>query len=208
MSEKPTAWYDKGAGSFYLSKDAIPTQFLAQEARIVALGPIATPPAPSTALNFAHYPSLSAATRQASDDIRQFRAKITAKPAPSTASEDGLPPLPKRTGLTLTMPDRNRVCELLCDVPMDSAKKQELFTADQMRDYARAALAATQAEGAKDGLQRLASNLIAELDASLYLNDYCGLEVDKRRATAVTSAIEALRVAAANPGDALKVDGQ
>lgn len=42
-------------------------------------------------------------------------------------------------------------------------------------------------------LLEAANNLLRTLDNHVYVNDYCGLEVSKHNAPAVTNAIEALR---------------
>ena len=48
-------------------------------------------------------------------------------------------------------------------------------------------------------LRTAAQQLLGALDKSLYMNDYCGLEVSKHDQPDVTDAIENLRAALAEP---------
>ncbi len=64
--------------------------------------------------------------------IKSVLKRIT-PPAPVPAGE--FPPLPKADGLTLTMPDKHSVCELLWHGAADSTKKTSVYTERTMRAY-------------------------------------------------------------------------
>ncbi len=92
---------------------------------------------------------------------------------PASKPEAGeLPDLPVHDGLTLTMPNRYKVCELLCYGPMDPTKKTSLYTADAMRAYGQLCRDTAIGTRAASGSIGLREKLCEECGSDLNRGDH------------------------------------
>lgn len=124
---------------------------------------------------YSQYPELARvvfdSVIDALDELEAAAPAQQVQPAaqPASGAVDELPPLPDAIGMTLNMPNKYGTCEVLWSGSMSTAKKEQVFTADQMREYARAALSSVNQVNAElkaknDKLMTLNVQLVNKLD--------------------------------------------